>query len=612
MTFLKKQAHQCMRWAWGTALVVLLAPWAAWSQPATSPVVVLDERTNLIEGGQVTGWQWIDGLGTAALEQVLPGKASWQPLDPEAIHTLGARSALWMRIRVSRPRDSTKGWLLEFPLPLLDQVTLHQQDSYGRWIAQTGGDTVAVDQWPEPGRYPFFRLQVPPGESRDLYVRIRHLTAVSVPVSFVSESAHDRRLQTQYLGLGVVFGGLILLIAACLAQSRVYRDVTYAWYAAYAGVITLAVGAYTGVAGHLVWPGSGVWADTSQGVLALLAAGAAMLFVRDLSGIAARLRLLDRAVLWAGFAGLVLAAVYMVVERSTGVMLIGGYLLLACFTSFLIAYLAWRRGDVVGLWVLLAYTPLGVAVTLVLARIFGLAAAGWVTQYAVVAAMALQVPLLLVALNLRSRERHGTLIRELALSTQDALTGLLAPHLFNDRLRQVTSRYRRDREDAAVVFIDLVNYNRIKEFHGQPVAEQSLLRSVIKLRRLVRDVDTAARVGESRFALILEGVSARASVTDRVARLIAAGLMPLKGLTPEVTLQFHAAAVILSERLMEPQALTEALDELLASMSQRTRRPIRFIEPEITRPLPLDAGDSVAATEEDSSLPKHTRPPVAS
>ena len=134
-----------------------------------------------------------------------------------------------------------------------------------------------------------------------------------------------------------------------------------------------AVGAYTGVAGHLVWPGSGVWADTSQGVLALLAAGAAMLFVRDLSGIAARLRLLDRAVLWAGFAGLVLAAVYMVVERSTGVMLIGGYLLLACFTSFLIAYLAWRRGDVVGLWVLLAYTPLGVAVTLVLARIFGLA-----------------------------------------------------------------------------------------------------------------------------------------------------------------------------------------------------------------------------------------------
>jgi hypothetical protein len=105
MSFLKKQAHQCMRWAWGTALVVLLAPWAAWSQPATSPVVVLDERTNLIEGGQVTGWQWIDGLGTAALEQVLPGKASWQPLDPEAIHTLGAPvRALDEDSRVPPPR----------------------------------------------------------------------------------------------------------------------------------------------------------------------------------------------------------------------------------------------------------------------------------------------------------------------------------------------------------------------------------------------------------------------------------------------------------------------------------------------------------------------------
>ena len=135
-----------MRWAWGTALVVPMAPWAAWSQPATSPAVVLDERINLIEDGQVTGWQWIDELGTATLEQVLPGRAGWQPLDPETIHTLGEKSALWMRIRVSRPRESTKGWLLEFPLPLLDHVTVHQQDSYGRWIAQTGGDTVAVDQ----------------------------------------------------------------------------------------------------------------------------------------------------------------------------------------------------------------------------------------------------------------------------------------------------------------------------------------------------------------------------------------------------------------------------------------------------------------------------------
>jgi GGDEF domain-containing protein len=66
----------------------------------------------------------------------------------------------------------------------------------------------------------------------------------------------------------------------------------------------------------------------------------------------------------------------------------------------------------------------------------------------VVLGIALEVPLLLVALSIRSRERHGAQIREQALSSQDALTGLLAAHLFHDRLRQVVARYRRDRHSA--------------------------------------------------------------------------------------------------------------------------------------------------------------------
>jgi diguanylate cyclase (GGDEF)-like protein len=214
-----------------------------------------------------------------------------------------------------------------------------------------------------------------------------------------------------------------------------------------------------------------------------------------------------------------------------------------------------------------------------------------------------------VALNIRSRERHGAEIREQALSSQDALTGLLAPHLFHDRLRQVLARFKRDHESAAVLFIDLVNYPRIKTQYGSAVAEQSLLRSVIKLRRLLRDVDTVSRIGEARFGVILEGVSSRVAVTDRAARLIAAGLMPLKGLKPDVTLQFHIAASLLEERLMEPPELVEELAGLLGSMSPRTRRPIRFLAPEVTHPAPLTQDSSVL--DENEMLPPEERKPMA-
>jgi diguanylate cyclase (GGDEF)-like protein len=210
------------------------------------------------------------------------------------------------------------------------------------------------------------------------------------------------------------------------------------------------------------------------------------------------------------------------------------------------------------------------------------------------------VPLLLVALFIRSHDRHSAEVREQALSTQDALTGLLAPHLFRDRLRQVVTRHRRDGENAAVMFIDLVNYGRIREYFGTAVAEQSLLRSVIKLRRLLRDVDTVSRVGEARFGVLLEGAGSRLSVTERATRLIAAGLMPLPGLKPDVTLQFHVAALLLSERPMEADELEQALDAQLARMSPRTRRPIRFIEAE--QPASSDTGDSsMFATEAEAA-----------
>ncbi|MEP6791624.1 MAG: hypothetical protein ABI907_09650, partial [Ramlibacter sp.] len=100
------------------------------------------------------------------------------------------------------------------------------------------------------------------------------------------------------------------------------------------------------------------------------------------------------------------------------------------------------------------------------------------------------------------------------------------------------------------------------------------------------------------------------AVTDRAARLIAAGLMPLKGLKPDVTLQFHTAAVLLGERMMEAPDLVDALAALLASMSSRTRRPIRFLEPEVTQPAPLDL-DSMNPAEEDSQLPRPDMPAPA-
>jgi diguanylate cyclase (GGDEF)-like protein len=585
-----------------------LAGAAAQGAYVPTPILLGDKQEPI--DARALGGAWLDTGGAATLEQVLrAGTAPFRAAQPDVIHSLGAQQALWLHFRVARgPRDS-KAWQLAFPMPALDSVTTYQQDGSGQWVGQTGGDNFAVASWPAPGRYPHFRLELRRGQMRDVYVRIRHYTPSNFPVQLVDEVSYTEHSQLEYLGLGLAFGALLLLVAACLAQSLVYRDRAYAWYASYAVITAGAVAAYTGVAAHVFWPAVGALGDSPQGALALLAAAAALLFVRNLAGIAPRHHILDRLAYAAGVAGIVLAVLFPALDKAHGLATVAAYVAGATLASLWIAWAAWRRADAVGGWVLLAYLPFALAVGMALARMLGWLPVSFGTQYALVVAMAIEVPLLLVALNIRSRERHGAQIRELALSSQDALTGLLSPHLFQDRMRQVVARYKRDRENAAIVFIDLVNYKRIKDNYGAAVAEQSLLRSVIKLRRLVREVDTVGRVGEARFGLILEGITSRFVVTDRAARLIAAGLTPLTGLKPDVTLQFHIGAVLLRERMMEAPDIAAALDELLGRMSPRTRRPIRFLEPEVTLPAPLEADSSLLAPE--SQLPGDAVPAVS-
>jgi diguanylate cyclase (GGDEF)-like protein len=435
------------------------------------------------------------------------------------------------------------------------------------------------------------------------------MTPANFPVQLTTSAQHARHIQHEYLALGTAVGALLILVAGCLARGWVYRDRIFAWYALYAAVTSLAVAAFTGVAAHLLWPGFGALSDSPMAMLAAAAGVGGLVFVRNLIGLRRRYRRQDRLLLAMAIGGGVLVLLPPLLPKMLGLHLLGGYLALTTFVLLGVALAAWRRGDVVGKWVCAAYLPMTLSVLASFMRIFGWLPVSTGSQYGVVVAMAIEVPLLLVALMIRSRDRHSAQVREQALTTHDALTGLLAPHLFQDRLRQVCARHKRDGQSAAVMFIDLVNHGRIKEAFGAAVAEQSLLRSVIKLRRLLRDVDTVARMGEARFAVILEGASVRASVTDRAASLIAAGLMPLPGLKPDVTLQFHIAALLLNERPLEAGEIEAALDEQLGRMSPRTRRPIRFIVPESPQPSSEGGADSSLFLPADDE--RRSRPPLS-
>jgi|KBSMisStaDraftv2_1062788.scaffolds.fasta_scaffold04258_5 diguanylate cyclase (GGDEF)-like protein/PAS domain S-box-containing protein len=102
----------------------------------------------------------------------------------------------------------------------------------------------------------------------------------------------------------------------------------------------------------------------------------------------------------------------------------------------------------------------------------------------------------------------------------DALTGLPNRTLFRDRVEQAVSISRRhDRQDAAVMFLDLDRFKMVNDTFGHDVGDLLLREVARRLRAAVRESDTVARLGGDEFTVLLPelaGPEGAAAVADKI------------------------------------------------------------------------------------------------
>ncbi|HEY7380735.1 MAG TPA: EAL domain-containing protein [Gaiella sp.] len=112
----------------------------------------------------------------------------------------------------------------------------------------------------------------------------------------------------------------------------------------------------------------------------------------------------------------------------------------------------------------------------------------------------------------------------------DALTGLPNRALLADRAAHALQRAKRSPSDVALLFLDIDDFKTINDSLGHTAGDELLVEVAQRLRRTLREVDTAARLGGDEFAVLLEdtkGVEGADVVAERlleaVARPIALG-----------------------------------------------------------------------------------------
>lgn len=570
-----------MRWrCWlGTLVWLTMLPAGAAATDASSPVV-LDGRTGMfaLAGHSMA---WVDTSGQMGVEEV-EAFAPTLPFEPRhAAHrvTLGPRGALWVRF-TAWTQDIGTHWELEMARSGTDRISLYHRRADGSWREQHAGDRIAVREWASPDRYPVFSLDTRPDAPVSYWVRIEHARVPYSGELFIHSHSHLRqqRMHQQFL-LGAYFGMALLLTAVAVANGLVFRDRSFLAYAGYISLLGLSLAASLGVGGHLLWPGSPRWNGLAEFVLLPLVAAAAILFVRQVVQPRCIGRTLDRLALSLA-ALLLLLTVWDSLRPGQwsfhALTFVGSSTLLAIYAML---WSAWRTGDRWVRWIALGILPVLLAGTVPVLRNFNLISSGFLTQYVMVIAATIEAPLLFYGLLQRSSLQHEAQARARALDMTEPLTGLRNRHTFMLRLHESLVRAQRYRHHTALLMVVLDNHEHFLRAHGREVADRALVLTGSLLRSVARDVDTAARVNDNHFALLMEGPVRGPQAVAAATSIVAGGLRPSDGLPVGSTLKLKIVLALLPQDNVELGLNAQAhLDWLHIALDELRRDPRRSIQ----------------------------------
>ncbi len=113
-------------------------------------------------------------------------------------------------------------------------------------------------------------------------------------------------------------------------------------------------------------------------------------------------------------------------------------------------------------------------------------------------------------------EREAVTSRLNFLANHDALTGLPSLRLCKDRLERSIIDAQRNKQLAAVMFLDLDGFKAINDSYGHELGDEVLKRTAKRIQIEIRETDTVARIGGDEFLIILSSLP-DIKIVERIA-----------------------------------------------------------------------------------------------
>ena len=542
------------------------------------------------ERGSITAHYWIDASGKADLEAARSAFEANQgrPANAAQVMPFGGGAAIWYQLQLPQTPIPAQA-VFTVPIPGVEQVELFQPAGAGGWRSQRAGDAIGVDQWPVAYLHPAFALNLQPGEAQPTYLRIQHSHPARVTWQLRDAAGFLESAKAWHLALGVYVGFMVLVVLLSVANAASWRDTIHLYYAVHVVLVGLSVLSLTGLAGEYLWPANAWWNDKASILIPAVSLGWATLFVRELVAERGQ-RIVSWSLLALAAYSILMGLAFVTLGRESFYRAPGVYA--APVMAAIVAVLAWysRYRSKVGLWVLTGMAVMVMGSMLPLMHNLGWLPASFITQYGVQIGAALEIPLVLIGLYFRSRERRDNLLRLEALSHTDPLTGVKNHRVLIDRLDHLLGRSRRDSVLGAVLRVHVANLERIRKQHGREAAAAAMVRAAECVAREAAETDTVGREAGGDLVLVLEGQVTHAHAAYAARNIVAHGLQFSNRLPEGVALTLRVGGARSPLPHVDAPVLLAMLQGVIVDLGRDPqRRALRFLDsPLPAREAPAD------------------------
>lgn len=417
---------------------------------------------------------------------------------------------VWLHIPLTVAPSGDGLWVLDIDYPVLNHIAVYLTQGTQVLKHLQQGNLEPYEKRAIQGRAHSFGLQLKPGETYDLYLRITNTGTMILPITLSKPNTfHARALQEQMLQ-GLLTGLALCLLVYSLAQWLTLREPLYAKYALLVTGSLLFSLLHFGIGSQYVWGGN-AWAEIHMGGLSALIASTGSFLFNEQALAGPDLRPWQRRLMKVGAGMTALSAVlyaFNLIDVFAVTAIVSTIGLAPPLLAGPGAIARARRGDSVGIYFLVAWATYFVSTFILIQVIKGRVDANFWTMHAFQIGATIDMLIFMRVLGLRTKAlhiavQHATLEQDRlrSLVHTDPLTGLPNRRGLHAAVESAIQLARAE-EMVAVYVLDLDGFKQINDQYGHDVGDELLVAVARRLQANVRSTDVVSRLGGDEFVVM--------------------------------------------------------------------------------------------------------------